>query len=565
MGPFSLLLRVLLLTLATISHHNGFVFAQTIGCNRTVKAKAGDTCATIAAANGITVSQFLQSNPGVTSCSQLTVGYDYCVEGTFGTDPPAPTGPANTVSIDGTCGKGVTFRAFVNFGAAGYFTPYWAGGAVWDGDGYDYCFVYLGDYEDGDVGYDRHCDSFGNGYNYHNGNGNVSGYDYGWWNDGYEDGDCHGNGYVDDHGYRDYCHYANIGDTDDVDEYCHHHGSSDSHCYFNIDKDSYYGGYSDLPTATSILTLTSITTSTATTGATRTVTSVIVTTSTSIINVTNTIPVTATVPVTATTITTVITTRTATNTVPITNTIPITATATTTVTATSYTGITRTSVILTTSTNIIDTTNTVTLTKINTLTTTVPVYVTSTQTKPVTATIPVYITNTKQVTATITATSTTYSYSIATLTTILTETQTSTSVKTLTSTRLTQITSTSIDTLTSIIYTTATATKTVTDTKTPPAVTTSITVTKPGQVTTVTATVTSTVTAAPGGGGNGNAPGPVVPGTSKTCKAYDKIVNDDNCRDIANRNGLLLLDFYKLNPSIDCDNLWAGYYVCTRA
>ncbi|CCC09089.1 hypothetical protein SMACR_03082 [Sordaria macrospora] len=549
MGPFSLLLRVLLLTLATISHHNGFVFAQTIGCNRTVKAKAGDTCATIAAANGITVSQFLQSNPGVTSCSQLTVGYDYCVEGTFGTDPPAPTGPANTVSIDGTCGKGVTFRAFVNFGAAGYFTPYWAGGAVWDGDGYDYCFVYLGDYEDGDVGYDRHCDSFGNGYNYHNGNGNVSGYDYGWWNDGYEDGDCHGNGYVDDHGYRDYCHYANIGDTDDVDEYCHHHGSSDSHCYFNIDKDSYYGGYSDLPT----------------TGATRTVTSVIVTTSTSIINVTNTIPVTATVPVTATTITTVITTRTATNTVPITNTIPITATATTTVTATSYTGITRTSVILTTSTNIIDTTNTVTLTKINTLTTTVPVYVTSTQTKPVTATIPVYITNTKQVTATITATSTTYSYSIATLTTILTETQTSTSVKTLTSTRLTQITSTSIDTLTSIIYTTATATKTVTDTKTPPAVTTSITVTKPGQVTTVTATVTSTVTAAPGGGGNGNAPGPVVPGTSKTCKAYDKIVNDDNCRDIANRNGLLLLDFYKLNPSIDCDNLWAGYYVCTRA
>ncbi|KAK3687840.1 hypothetical protein B0T22DRAFT_479122 [Podospora appendiculata] len=90
-------------------------------CTKTVQAQPGDTCATIASAAGITVAQFLISNPSVTSCSQLQVGATYCLAGVAATTaspttpststaaPPASssTGPLK-VSTDGTCGSGVT-------------------------------------------------------------------------------------------------------------------------------------------------------------------------------------------------------------------------------------------------------------------------------------------------------------------------------------------------------------------------------------------------------------------------------------------------------------------------
>ncbi|KAK3307210.1 carbohydrate-binding module family 18 protein [Chaetomium strumarium] len=99
----------LLLLALTFSHHAAAV------CTRSVIAKQGDTCATLAAQAGITVTQFLRSNPAVTSCSQLVAGASYCVEGTndsaptpssTGSAPPTSTSPS--VSTDGTCGDGVT-------------------------------------------------------------------------------------------------------------------------------------------------------------------------------------------------------------------------------------------------------------------------------------------------------------------------------------------------------------------------------------------------------------------------------------------------------------------------
>ncbi|KAK0643792.1 hypothetical protein B0T16DRAFT_430253 [Cercophora newfieldiana] len=83
-------------------------------------------------------------------------------------------------------------------------------------------------------------------------------------------------------------------------------------------------------------------------------------------------------------------------------------------------------------------------------------------------------------------------------------------------------------------------------------------------------------------------PSPVLPGTARNCKSFDKILESDTCRTLATRNDILLRDFYRLNPSvsssilnsllctpdlvsqllsglckINCDNLWTGYYVCT--
>ncbi|OIW22838.1 hypothetical protein CONLIGDRAFT_687248 [Coniochaeta ligniaria NRRL 30616] len=66
------------------------VFAAT--CTRVVTAKAGDTCAILSGANALTVTQFIQLNPGISTCSLLP-GATYCVSD----DPAAvPTTPRTT-------------------------------------------------------------------------------------------------------------------------------------------------------------------------------------------------------------------------------------------------------------------------------------------------------------------------------------------------------------------------------------------------------------------------------------------------------------------------------------
>jgi hypothetical protein len=88
----------------------GFSQQVIAACTLTITAKQGDTCATLASQAGITVTQFLRSNPSVTSCSQLVVGQSYCVEGIDdGSPPPQSSTPAGlVVSPDGNCGQGVT-------------------------------------------------------------------------------------------------------------------------------------------------------------------------------------------------------------------------------------------------------------------------------------------------------------------------------------------------------------------------------------------------------------------------------------------------------------------------
>lgn len=98
-------------------------------CVRSILAFSGDTCASISAANGITVSQFVQWNGGLSSCT-LTPGRSYCVLDTAiaeTSDPPPgsttikpstsktggtggpTTQPGLTPSPDGTCGPGTGF------------------------------------------------------------------------------------------------------------------------------------------------------------------------------------------------------------------------------------------------------------------------------------------------------------------------------------------------------------------------------------------------------------------------------------------------------------------------
>ncbi|KAM7197216.1 hypothetical protein V8F33_005644 [Rhypophila sp. PSN 637] len=93
----------------------GFTVQVNAQCSRSIEAHDGDTCASLAALTGITVAQFLKSNPSVTSCSNLTPGRTYCVEGTAPAATGSATSPVQTsgplqVSTDGTCGPGVTCK-----------------------------------------------------------------------------------------------------------------------------------------------------------------------------------------------------------------------------------------------------------------------------------------------------------------------------------------------------------------------------------------------------------------------------------------------------------------------
>ncbi|KAK4442447.1 hypothetical protein QBC34DRAFT_488850 [Podospora aff. communis PSN243] len=122
-------------------------------------------------------------------------------------------------------------------------------------------------------------------------------------------------------------------------------------------------------------------------------------------------------------------------------------------------------------------------------------------------------------------------------------------------------------------------------------VTTNSTLTETVRVTataTSTQTQSTTETSIQGPGATPIRPTPVLPGAPSNCKAYDRILESDTCRTLANRNDLLLRDFYQLNPSvsssipssllctpdsvsgllsglcqINCESLWTGYYVCT--
>jgi len=83
-------------------------------CQLTVAAAQGDTCFSLAATWGISVTTFLNNNPTVSSCSKLNVGSNYCI------DAEAPDAGGNNqqdlnpgelyVSTDGTCGGGITCK-----------------------------------------------------------------------------------------------------------------------------------------------------------------------------------------------------------------------------------------------------------------------------------------------------------------------------------------------------------------------------------------------------------------------------------------------------------------------
>jgi hypothetical protein len=74
-------------------------FALPSACGKYYTVMSGDTCASIAAASGISVSEFLRNNPNVVQCDVLTAGNRFCVDPSSSSDPPLKT------SADGQCGS----------------------------------------------------------------------------------------------------------------------------------------------------------------------------------------------------------------------------------------------------------------------------------------------------------------------------------------------------------------------------------------------------------------------------------------------------------------------------
>ncbi|KAL1890951.1 hypothetical protein Sste5346_007948 [Sporothrix stenoceras] len=72
-------------------------------CTRQITAKAGDSCVSVSQANAITVTQFLQFNPAVHSCS-LGAGLTYCVSTDPAAGPPLPPAqsPSTTLAVPPT-------------------------------------------------------------------------------------------------------------------------------------------------------------------------------------------------------------------------------------------------------------------------------------------------------------------------------------------------------------------------------------------------------------------------------------------------------------------------------
>ena len=90
-------------------------------CVETIMARTADTCASLAEFAGISVSEFLRSNPLVTRCDNLVGGAVYCKIGTAGGTPtfsaglpsfPSPVASSSPsdlrTSRDGTCGENST-------------------------------------------------------------------------------------------------------------------------------------------------------------------------------------------------------------------------------------------------------------------------------------------------------------------------------------------------------------------------------------------------------------------------------------------------------------------------
>jgi hypothetical protein len=107
-------------------------------CAETVTARSGDTCASIAELAGISVTDFLQSNPLVTSCSTLIEGVIYCKSGTASSSPVS-------ISTDGACGGSVTC-AGSQFGRCCSTHGYCGSSVDYCGEG---CQLGLGECDDG--------------------------------------------------------------------------------------------------------------------------------------------------------------------------------------------------------------------------------------------------------------------------------------------------------------------------------------------------------------------------------------------------------------------------------
>ncbi|KAL1888268.1 hypothetical protein Sste5346_009660 [Sporothrix stenoceras] len=59
-------------------------------------------------------------------------------------------------------------------------------------------------------------------------------------------------------------------------------------------------------------------------------------------------------------------------------------------------------------------------------------------------------------------------------------------------------------------------------------------------------------------------PSPLLPGTSSNCGGYHKVTAGETCDSIRKHTDLSASLFFKVNSGLhaNCDNLWAGYYVC---
>jgi len=93
-----------------IRRQDGPIPSGTISdCTYFIDAASGDSCASIAAAWGITTAQFIIYNPSVKSnCSGLIIGDSYCVEENYGKGPASTsasmltTGPVSTTTLGPT-------------------------------------------------------------------------------------------------------------------------------------------------------------------------------------------------------------------------------------------------------------------------------------------------------------------------------------------------------------------------------------------------------------------------------------------------------------------------------
>ncbi|KAK3347848.1 hypothetical protein B0H65DRAFT_547658 [Neurospora tetraspora] len=71
---------------------------QSVSCDFATATNNSDTCASFAAAWGITEAAFAKLNPGVSCPGNLIAGTEYCVIGTVSTGAPTTTKTASTTT-----------------------------------------------------------------------------------------------------------------------------------------------------------------------------------------------------------------------------------------------------------------------------------------------------------------------------------------------------------------------------------------------------------------------------------------------------------------------------------